>query len=275
MSNIRVIEKIGREQGKTAVILAGVHGNELSGVSAFDELIPSLEIKSGKVIFIYANLEAIKQDKRFVEFNLNRCFFPVQPKEISGTLEGKTAKEIMPYLDNADFLLDLHASNSPNSMPFVISDENSIELARFLPCEVISLGWDRFEKGSTEFFMHLNKKKGICFEAGYINDTKSIEISKKAIIGFLAGLGFIEEENTEGLERKYFKIISIYRNRNAKFKKSREFADFEILKEDTLIGWDGNRDVRVKSGFAVVFVRDRDEFNGECFLVAEVLDKIS
>lgn len=273
MSNIKVIEKLGKTQGKTAVILAGVHGNEICGIIAFDKIIPSLEIKSGKVLFIYSNLEAIRQNKRFIEENLNRCFLPIQSKEVSQTLEGKTAKEIEPYLDGADFLLDIHASNSINSIPFVITDDNSLEIAETIPCKIISLNWDSFEKGTTDHYMHLNNKKGICFESGYTKDQKSVNRAEDAIISFLTNLDFIEGIKEQIGKKEYFKIVSIYKNNKFPFKKSRDFGDFEVLKEKTLIGKEGNKDVFLDAGFAVLFVRDREDLDNECFLVARKIEK--
>src|SRR3989344_7330825 len=113
MTNIRVIEKFGSKPGKTVVILAGVHGNEVCGINAFNSLIPKIKIDFGRVFFIYANLEAIRENKRCVEKNLNRCFFREQEQEIGESLEGKTAKEIIPFLDKADVMLDVHASFIP------------------------------------------------------------------------------------------------------------------------------------------------------------------
>src|SRR3989338_8412149 len=125
MSNIQIVEK-------NVVILVGVHGNEVCGVKAVDQLLPILQIKSGNVMFIYANLEAIKQRKRFIEQNLNRCFLKKQPLEIKNSIEGKTAQEIIPYLDKADVLLDIHASFTKDSIPFVICDESILKKPRHL-----------------------------------------------------------------------------------------------------------------------------------------------
>jgi len=92
-SNIKVICKKGGKTGKTTLILAGVHGNEKCGIIAFDKIIKNIKIESGKVYFIYSNLKAIKQNKRYIEKNLNRCFFKKQSKEIKLSLEGNTARE--------------------------------------------------------------------------------------------------------------------------------------------------------------------------------------
>ena len=258
MSNIKVIEKRGEKGGKTAVILAGVHGNEICGVKAFDKIIPSIKIKSGKVFFIYSNLEAIRQDKRFVEENLNRRFLP-ESKKVSQTLESKTAEEIKPYLDEADFLLDVHASNSLNSIPFVISDKNSLELANAMPCDIVSLGWDSFQEGSTDYYMHLNNKGGICFESGSVKDLKSITRAENAIINFLSGLELIDGAKKRIDKKKYFNIISIYKNPKYSFQKSRDFTDFEILKRRTWIGTEGSKKIFLDANLAVLFVRSREK----------------
>lgn len=53
------------------------------------------------------------------------------------------------------------------------------------------------------------------------------------------------------------------------FVKARDFADFEILEEDTLIGYDATLPVTVLRGRMVLFVRSQEKRGEECFLVAE------
>jgi len=40
MTNIKIIENIGKNPGKNILILAGVHGNESFGCDVLDKLIP-------------------------------------------------------------------------------------------------------------------------------------------------------------------------------------------------------------------------------------------
>ena len=49
----------GSNPGPTSVILAGIHGNEPCGIIAFERILPSLKINSGKVIFEIGNPLAI------------------------------------------------------------------------------------------------------------------------------------------------------------------------------------------------------------------------
>ena len=269
-SNIKVIEKQGTKEGKNLVILVGVHGNEVCGVKATDILLPRLKINSGKVTFIYANLEAIKQNKRFVEQNLNRCFFDEQSLEIKQSLEGKTAKEIMPYLNRAEALLDIHASLTKDSTSFVICDESNIKVAKVLNPEKIICNIDKFHPGSTDGYMNLQNKPGFCFECGYANDPNTWNIAEKAIIKFLRYYGAIKgKTNISKTNQPIIKIIGLYKNKYGSFKTNRYFRDFGEIKDRTLIGLDGDREVYVGRDKVVLFVRDIENIGEECFLIAE------
>lgn len=268
-SNIKVTVKEGNKPGKTIVILAGVHGNEVCGVKAFDEIIPNLKIECGKVIFIYANLEAIKQNKRFVEKNLNRCFFKNQPLEIVNTLEGKTAKEITPYLDISDGLLDMHSSNNPETNPFIICDESQIDNARIFDPKIVTFNWDPFEPGSTDYYMNQLKKPAFCIECGYVTDISAIDVAKKAIFDFLIFNKNISGNISLNNDKKFLKIKRLFKNESNFFKKVRDFKDFEKVSGKFVIGYDGINPVYVFEGDIILFLKDTNKSNDECFLVAE------
>ena len=192
MKNIRVINKQGKYPGKNIVIMAGAHGDEVCGVKAFNELISRIEIEKGNVVFIYANLEAQKQNKRFIEENLNRCFLDEQPEEIKNTLEGKTAKAIIPYLKKADVLLDVHSSDNSDNLKFLICEEDCKDLVDALSPEKIILGIDDAQKGSSDGYMYNQGKPGICIECGLHNSKESEERAKSSIINFLKRLEAIK-----------------------------------------------------------------------------------
>ena len=269
MTNIKVITKKSKNPGKNVVILAGVHGNEICGVNVFDKLIPKIKIIRGKLTFIYANLEAIKKNKRFIEKNLNRCFLINQSQEISKSLEGKTARKIMPYLREADAMLDIHASNTRDSSPFLICEKQSFDMAGKLPGRLISYNWDKFHSGSTDYFMNLQKKIGICIECGYLGNKKSEKIAETAITNFLSLNKNINQKLKKISKKRIYKIVSMYVNKKDSFVKSKNFRDFEIIKRRTLIGKEGNKKIYLNKGKKVIFVRDCKKLNSDCFMVAE------
>jgi len=251
------------------VILAGVHGNEVCGVKAFNNLIPKLKIKNGKIFFIYANLEAIKQNKRLIECNLNRCFLKKQTSEIEKSIEGKTAKEIMPYLDRAEAMLDIHASNIQDSKPFIICDLKQLSKGEIFEAEIVSYNWDVFEPGSSDYYMNLQSKPGFCFECGYFNDEKTQEIAEKAIKNFLVYSGNVSGKIRYKKDQKILKIKSLYKNKQSSFKRARYFPDFEKFKQKTLLGKEGNKKIYANKGDIVLFIKDKEKLNEECFLLAK------
>src|SRR3989338_6601189 len=130
LSNSTIFIKNGSAPGKTVLIMAGVHGNERCGVTACERILKELKVERGKLIWIYANMAALERNVRQVEYNLNRCFLKQQPANMATSLEGKTARGLIPYLEEADALLDIHASYTPESQPFIIGDERNLEYAR-------------------------------------------------------------------------------------------------------------------------------------------------
>ncbi len=113
-------------------IIGGTHGNEPTGI----EVIKFLEKESPEFINSYktffANPEAHKLGKRYVDSDLNRAFGKTgQSKGYESTRSAELEKEIV---GNFDFVLDLHTTTS-NMGPTVILthlDEASVRAACWL-----------------------------------------------------------------------------------------------------------------------------------------------
>ncbi|MBI2632239.1 succinylglutamate desuccinylase/aspartoacylase family protein [Candidatus Pacearchaeota archaeon] len=269
MTNVRIIERKGNKPGKTIVILAGIHGNENCGVQAFDSIIPSLKIIAGKIYFVYANLAAIRKNKRFIEYDLNRCFLKKQSFEMKNSIEGKSAQDIIPYLNEADVMLDIHASYSQKSIPFVICDKKWIREARIFDAKIVSYNWDFFHQGSTDYYMNLQGKTGFCYECGYLGDPDANIIAEKAIFQFLKWAGSIDGGINQFYEQKIIEIKSLYKNSNEPFRKIKNFPDFFMLSKRDIIGYEGEKALYCEKGDILIFVKDCESIGGECFLVGK------
>lgn len=68
------------------ILIGGIHGNELSGIKANNNVFRFLEednIKvNGKLVGIAGNLQAIEAKKRFIDYDLNRCWTAERINEI-------------------------------------------------------------------------------------------------------------------------------------------------------------------------------------------------
>ena len=102
--------------GPNVVITALVHGNELCGAWALIKLLEN-EVKPnrGKLTLIFCNLEAFRNfnakyhdQSRFVDEDMNRVWSDAKLAQ-TVTQELRRARDLQPYIAQADWLLDLHS----------------------------------------------------------------------------------------------------------------------------------------------------------------------
>lgn len=263
-----VIIKKGKNPGPISVILAGVHGNEKCGVNAFNKMLPKLEIGNGIVYFIYANPQAIKDDVRYIDSNLNRLFRDEKllTQEEKRSYEYQRMLFIKKYLDEAHALLDIHASNNPKSKAFIICEENALPIASQLSIKTITTGFDTLEPGGTDGYMYQNNKIGMCVECGYSKDPSSDKIAEKSILEFLSAQGHTQKIDMKKQEKEVFHMNFLYHTKTHNFKLNKSFDDFEKIKKGQIIGTDGDREILSPIDGIILFAHNRDTIGAEAFL---------
>lgn len=262
-----IIELRGQKAGPTSAILIGVHGDERCGIEAIEKLLPSLKIERGRVFVGYGNPKAIERNVRFVEANLNRMFKPDE----SLTAGEKTSYEyaraqfLKKYLEQSDELLDIHASFTPESQPFIICENNAREIARYLPIDRVVSGFDAAEPGGTDYWMNKNGKIGICIECGYLGDSSSTKIAEASILAFLRARKHLDGE-LQIRKQENLKVESIYMTKTDGFHLAKNFSDFEKISADHIIGTDGQKEIRASEDGFILFARNRNQIGEEAFL---------
>lgn len=126
--------------GRSVMISALIHGNELCGAWALKTLLASqLQPRRGKLILAFCNLDAFDRfdpaqhdASRYVDEDMNRVWSD-QKLSLQQTREQVRAQAILPWLEQADWLLDLHSMHEP-SAPLLLTGPlpRNIELARAL-----------------------------------------------------------------------------------------------------------------------------------------------
>jgi uncharacterized protein len=267
--NKDVIELKGKSPGPTSVILVGVHGNETCGIKAIEELLPTLKIEMGKLFIIYGNPKAIANNVRFIDVNLNRLFNSPKdkPAQNSEGYEYTRAEFIKKYLDKADYMLDIHASFTPESMPFIICEKRSNQIAKYLPASLVVNGFSKFQRG-TDYYMDSLGRVGICLECGYLSDRKSTEVAKKGIIAFIKAVGNLKSDLSKN-KQEILQLFDMYQTKTNCFKLTKKFSDFEMIQNSQLIGTDGDEEIRANRDSYILFARDRNKINEEAFLLAK------
>jgi predicted deacylase len=106
------------EPGPTVMVLALTHGNELCGAIALDWLLSQgVPVpRRGRLILAFANVAAYErfdpaapEASRYVDEDLNRVWADAQLLGLRDSLELRRARELRPFVDAADSLLDIHS----------------------------------------------------------------------------------------------------------------------------------------------------------------------
>lgn len=260
----------GREDGPTSIILVGVHGDERCGVEALERVLPSLEIERGAVFFGYGNPRAIEVNKRSIDANLNRMFKGDEQltQEERQSYEYQRAQFLKNYLSKANVLLDIHASSTQDSKPFIICESNAEKIVKYLPIKLIVSGLDKVEPGGTDYYMNSNGKIGICLECGYTKDPQATVVAKESILAFLRACGHISGD-LKSTKQSYVRMYDLYKTKSKNFTLSSPFSDFEEVLKGQVIGIDGKNEVRVNKDSLILFARNRKQIGEEAFLLGE------
>jgi predicted deacylase len=114
--------------GPHVALLSLMHGNELAGAIVLDQLLRAgLTPTNGKLSFGFLNLPAFERfnpqrptASRFVDEDLNRVWDDALLNGPRHSIELDRAKELRPFADSVDVLLDLHSMLWP-SEPLILS----------------------------------------------------------------------------------------------------------------------------------------------------------
>ena len=247
------------KKGNTTTIMVWVHGNEISWIDSLDEIIDDINIISGKVYFIYANLNAIKQNVRFTEKNLNRCFLKWNKWE---TYEDKRSQEIMNILDKTDYLLDVHNTESFNSsLEFLITIHT--DYAKYFWVDKIVSHIDDIQKWWSEWYVDNIWNKWFCLECGSFNfwdKQRSKILAKESILNFLkVTKNIIWKPNVFNDKKQIVKMDYMYITKTDNFKLTKSFVDFEELNFWDSIALDWNEELKVSQDSVIIFAHNRDK----------------
>ena len=101
----------GKNSGKLFVAIAGIHGNEKTGLDALERIFRRLEEDqpdfNGTIVGIAGNLRAINENTRYFDVDLNRIWTEEFIREIKSTSvddmvihEYKEMKSLLSEIDN-------------------------------------------------------------------------------------------------------------------------------------------------------------------------------
>jgi aspartoacylase len=118
------------------VIVGGNHGNELTGiylVKKFHKYPHLVHRSSFETLSLLGNPQAIAARVRYVEKDLNRCFFQLNSQGKPGNYEELRAQELQTILkpktpDTQDVIIDLHTTTSNMSLCLILGNRHPVLL---------------------------------------------------------------------------------------------------------------------------------------------------
>lgn len=282
----RLLGQIEGDPGApTLVCVAGVHGNEPSGVAALERVFTSLESgepKLGGSFYGFAgNVQALAAGVRYLAKDLNRQWiservmlcerggkFPTSDPEDGEQRELYAAlREVFTRARGPVFVFDLHSASSVTP-PFLIFGDTlrNRDFAMHFPSPIV-LGLEEQINGTVMEWVSSLGHVSIAFEAGQHDDPTSVDRQEAAIWVALAASGVAAREDVPDFEgrREFLKrsardiprILEIA-DRHAitpedQFTMKPGFRNFDPVKAGDLLANDRRGEIHAPGKYRLLF----------------------
>lgn len=254
--------------GRHVLISALIHGNELCGAWALKGLLDAgVRPQQGKLTLAFCNLAAFDRfdagnhdASRFVDEDLNRQWSS-ERLQSGDTQERRRARELQPFVVQADWLLDIHSMHEPAAPLLVVGMQaRNLALARVLRSPghmVIDPGhldgvrmrdYGRFGEMCSDGSD--NGTRSVLIECGFHGDMSSRTVAQDMCVRFMRAAGTLQDEKLQQLlpgwlqgdcERQWaLQVNGAVVAHSADFRFTEPFQGLEcIAKAGTVIGWNG------------------------------------
>ena len=253
--------------GPAVMVQALTHGNEYCGAMALDFLFrgkPAPE--KGRLILAFANVAAFARfdfndpdRSRYIDEDYNRVWGDDQILGSRDSAELRRARQLRPFVDSADYLLDLHSMHEP-CRPIMVcgvmgkGGEKSIAFTKKLgvPGDLLvdtghPAGLRMIERGG--FGDPKSPKTGVLIECGQHWEKSSAEVAVDTLVRFLGITGIVSSEwmrtRTRMKPAQTQKVVSVTEPVVAKtmqFRFERDYQGLECIpKAGTPVARDGDK----------------------------------
>lgn len=202
--------------GPLLIVVTQVHGNEPAGTLAMQQLFQMIDAEcaakpdfryQGKIVGLRGNLQASRQQSRFILQDLNRMWLPEQVAQAIAAHPGSVSaenrelfelhhaiqQEIDAWKTDRYVLLDVHTTTATGGI-FLIPPPGStmIPIVETLPAPMV-MGLIEVLKGTLVEYAQAHQPWGVAidglvFEAGQHQEASSVSHAISAIIGLMRGL---------------------------------------------------------------------------------------
>lgn len=297
------------QRGPLLIGLGGMHGNEPAGIRALEIIFKMLEEEPkknpnfyfcGQFLGLRGNLQAISQNKRFLEKDLNRQLTVENAARVKNTpekdlmaedLELKQLlaiieKEIADYQPERLVILDLHTTTADGGIFSIVTDDpESVRIGVKLHAPAVK-GLLNGIHGTT---LHYFNKTTIgvptvpvTFESGQHNDPLSVNRAVSAIVNCLRTIGCVPPRDVENRHDdilqtysknlpKVSELLYVHRiKKDDEFKMCPGFQNFQSIEKGQLIAQDQHGEIRAKHGGRILMPLYQPQGDDGFFVIQEV-----
>jgi predicted deacylase len=258
----------GTIAGPEVLVTALTHGNEICGAIALDRLFRAgLRPRRGKLTLAFLNVAAYRQFQprlplasRFIDEDFNRLWDPALLDGPRQSNELARARAVRPFVDAADFLLDIH-SMQHRTAPLMLAGvlDRSLALARRVGIPELIVRDKGHAAGPRMrdyegFGEPASAKTALLIEAGQHWQHDTADVATDVMLRFLVAIGSLSLDDAAAIAGPHFpasptqRVIEVTEAvtiTGDKFVFAADFRGLEVLSErGTLIGRDGDREVR-------------------------------
>lgn len=253
------------EPGPHAMVNALTHGNEICGAIVVDRLLrQALRPTRGKLTLAFANIEAFSRfdpanpyATRFVDEDFNRVWSPQTLDGTGTTVELRRARALRPFIEAADYLLDIHSMLEP-SPPVMICGplEKGIRFAFDVgvPQHVVS---DTGHANGTRmrdfdgFGDPSSPRNALLVECGQHWERSSERVAWQTTWRFMNQLGLVDpaqaarEIDLEVPAQRLIRVTEAVIASSPAFRFAKSFTGLDVIpRQGDVIAWDGDQPVR-------------------------------
>jgi predicted deacylase len=249
--------------GPSVMVQALTHGNELCGAVALHYLFnQKIAPVNGKLILAFANVAAFERfdfgdpdRSRYIDEDYNR----VWADEVIGgkrdSAELRRARELRPFVDAADFLLDLHSMHEP-CRPIMVCGmlDKGAELARRVgvPADLLidtghPAGLRMRDRGG--FGDPKSAKNALLIECGQHWEKSSVDVAIDTTLRFLKASGAVDAAWVDSRlklappkEQKVVRVTEPVVAKSMDFRFAQPWKGLQIIQQaGTVVASDGDK----------------------------------
>jgi predicted deacylase len=236
------------------MIQALTHGNEFCGAIAVKKILDDKPVLAkGRLTIVFANVAAFARfdrddpDRaRYIDEDYNRVWGDDVLLGARDSAELRRARELRPFVDAADLLLDLHSMHEP-CRPIMVcaKSEKSVALARRMgaPADLLldtghPAGLRMMERGA--FSDPASPRAAVLIECGQHWAKSSVDVAIETCSRFLAVTGLLEK-SFSSVDQKVIRVTEPVVAKSMGFRFASPWKGLELVsKAGTVVAMDGN-----------------------------------